>query len=598
MIRSIFISAFVLGAFVVSAQSEVVGTISHLPSSAAVSAMKTTDTLSLPFSEDFTARGDRPLPARWTDAKVLVNNQFGVNPVTRGVATFDGMNEGGRAYDINISNSDTLADVLTSRYLNLSAAPSPYLSFIYQEGGWGEFPESGDSLVVDFWNVDSARWERVWSVEGGIHTDTSWNWAMISANEAKWKKRGFRFRIGTYGALNGGFDVWNIDYINLEGNRTASDTIIEDPAMTRPHPLLTNNYTKVPYFHMSTVNYKTSLTLRYRRNGPVPTGGWQLNLGKYRLYQDGVEVDSRLNPPVISTDPHNVELSFNVPVPAGNIVPKNSETTISMTSWYDGENVPFLQNDTLIMQQTFDNSYAYDDGTAERVYGLTQANSTLLFEFQPLTADDLIGLRIHFGETRDDISNDEFQIVVYSYNSGVPGSIIYKSDSLYKPQYMPGANQFGIYALDDTINISGTVFIGLIQLSNTPLTVGLDRNTTGLTNIVYGDGANWYGSNERGTLMIRPYYRTQPSDISVEESVEPSFNLRVYPNPSQGLFVVDFDGPSATGLLMDVSGRVVWSDEVVPGQTIQPFGLSTGTYLFQLRGERGVQTERLIIQNR
>src|SRR5690606_38479132 len=153
-------------------------------------------------------------------------------------------------------------------------------------------------------------------------------------DDPKWKKRGFRFRIGNYGALSGSFDIWNVDYVSLRANRTAADTIIEDPAHTEPHPYLFNNFTKIPWFHESAINYRNNLTFYYRRNGPIPTGGWQLNLGKYRIYQDATEIARRDSVPVISNLDHNTELNFQVPVPSVPITAPTDEFTLKMVTFY------------------------------------------------------------------------------------------------------------------------------------------------------------------------------------------------------------------------------------------------------------------------
>ena len=55
--------------------------------------------LSLPFFEDFTNYETYPNPLKWKDALVYINNTFPINPISRGVATFDGLNAYGVPYD-------------------------------------------------------------------------------------------------------------------------------------------------------------------------------------------------------------------------------------------------------------------------------------------------------------------------------------------------------------------------------------------------------------------------------------------------------------------------------------------------------------------
>ncbi|MBM3410599.1 MAG: hypothetical protein FJY18_03085, partial [Bacteroidetes bacterium] len=122
------------------------------------------DTLNLPLVDDFSRPDLWPSPSIWTDNHVFMNTDLAISPPTLGVATFDGLNAAGRAYD-TVPSSRGVADQLTSQAVNLqnlSLADSVYLSFFWQPAGHGEQPESTDSLAVEFWGSDSI-WRVVWS---------------------------------------------------------------------------------------------------------------------------------------------------------------------------------------------------------------------------------------------------------------------------------------------------------------------------------------------------------------------------------------------------------------------------------------------------
>jgi hypothetical protein len=90
------------------------------------------DTLNLPFVDDFSNSQVSPATSRWTDRFVFINTDMAASPPTLGVATFDGLNQFGVAYDIFSSTASGVADRLTSQALNLNgddAADSIYLSF-------------------------------------------------------------------------------------------------------------------------------------------------------------------------------------------------------------------------------------------------------------------------------------------------------------------------------------------------------------------------------------------------------------------------------------------------------------------------------------
>ena len=98
------------------------------------------DTISPPFTDDFSYASNKPSSALWQDDKVWINDEMAAFQKSIGVATFDGFNEYGFAYKENALGSDSIADVLTSNFLNLLGLTDVYLSFQIQEGGGGELP--------------------------------------------------------------------------------------------------------------------------------------------------------------------------------------------------------------------------------------------------------------------------------------------------------------------------------------------------------------------------------------------------------------------------------------------------------------------------
>ena len=112
--------------------------------------------IDLPFVDDFSGSGFYPDQTKWQDQKVYVNNTFCINPITIGVATFDGLDEFGNPYNNSFSNAQGGCDTLTSQPINLYTKPlggnyglsdSIVLSFYYQKKGLGDAPEITDSLI-------------------------------------------------------------------------------------------------------------------------------------------------------------------------------------------------------------------------------------------------------------------------------------------------------------------------------------------------------------------------------------------------------------------------------------------------------------------
>jgi len=89
----------------------------------------TNDTLTIPFFDDFSKKGVYPDNSLWLDNNVYINQNFGKNPMSIGVATFDILNMAGQIYS-NASQTPFIADYLTSKPINLSYFTT-YNSFSY-----------------------------------------------------------------------------------------------------------------------------------------------------------------------------------------------------------------------------------------------------------------------------------------------------------------------------------------------------------------------------------------------------------------------------------------------------------------------------------
>ncbi len=121
MKHSLFISFLILSVQVISQpvllrleyNPEVAREYSHF------NRMKSADTLSLPFFDDFSKQTVYPNNALWEDQNVYINKTFGKNAPTIGVATFDIINMAGQVYS-HASQNPFVADILTSKPINLS----------------------------------------------------------------------------------------------------------------------------------------------------------------------------------------------------------------------------------------------------------------------------------------------------------------------------------------------------------------------------------------------------------------------------------------------------------------------------------------------
>ena len=545
---------------------------------------KTSDTLLPPFVDGFSQR----LHAAWTPSGVVAASHWSKDPLSIGAAVFDGIASDGQAYKPGVLGNDSLTDALLSPYFNLTGQSNGVLSFYLQQGGAGDPTETNDSLVVHFWNPSAATWEHAWGVRGGVPNDT-WRAHAIALPTHLNGQNGVRFRIARYGSPGGAFDHFLLDYLEFGMARTLSDTALFDPAWSRVPAQLFNGYSELPWWHYSGfVLEKDSLSTAYRRNGTAPVGGWQLNLGKYTWRDSqGNMVASRSSVPVVTTLNHNVSTPYSFALTKPGLTLSGPET-FYFTGWFDGENVGELANDSLYIVQPLQERYGLDDGTAERTYGVTQGNAPQLAQkFNFLQADTLRGVDLSFVPAGFDWAGMTFQLGIWEVDTaGLPGTAIYVSDSAYHPELPYAGDPFRHYVLDTVgLYLPKEVYIGFIQTTGPAITVGLDMSVQSTK--AYGDYAGWFPSLLPGTLLMRPFFRGLPSNLSAPESAKASISLNPQP-ASEFLY-----GPERMG------EAVVWNlygQEMQRFNTDAPWRLSVlqwpnGLYVLQFAsGERSTFT--------
>ncbi|HLP19641.1 MAG TPA: hypothetical protein VK174_05040, partial [Chitinophagales bacterium] len=192
---------------------------------------------------------------KWFDSYAYVNNTYPINPPTIGVATLDGLNEYGLPYNNSTNQTYGTADYLTSKPINLAGitgADSVYLSFFYEARGLGDYPDRLDSLLVDFLDI-AGIWHTVWSDTGYTtigQASQKFKEVLIQVPDLpianSYFHNVFQFRFRNKASLYGNNDHWHIDYVVLDKNRSAVDTIIQDIAFVYPLPTMLKNFTLMP----------------------------------------------------------------------------------------------------------------------------------------------------------------------------------------------------------------------------------------------------------------------------------------------------------------------------------------------------------------
>lgn len=573
--------------------------------------------LTLPFFDDFSTVGRSPsYEGPWTLGGAFVNEGYAPLPPTVGMVTLDAFDAEGILYPTTTGDlyyGDTLAShpirldsVFVPYARPLTPDDSLYLSFYYLPGGgagnmWeriGDCPNSQDSLMLDFYDPESQRWELVWG-RGGVSVDsliastgTDWQYVLVPIVDTKYFKAGFQFRFRNYCSLDGvnktgmlsNADQWNLDYILLDKERTFDSRASRDVAFVNPAPSLLRRYKAMParQFSPSEMASTLSMTITNLYSEELATSyGYTVEDAMGNIlhdYNGGYE-----NAPVFwpsgsyqtSAAHARPAVDFVFPVD-GYSGPESYRVVHHVREGVSGDARP--TNDTVVFSQVFDDYYAYDDGVAENGYGITSTSSPvrLACRFQLNREDTMTAVDLYFNRTyKEENASLRFLIKVWDDNNGRPGNVIYQDEERRKPLF-EGFNQYVRYVMEQPIVCSGTVYVGLEQTSADFINLGFDRNNDASSNIVYQTGVGWQTSILRGALMLRPCFGQQ-AVTSIEESSSEAPG-RVYVR--DGRITVELLG-RADVQVYDISGRLRFSCSKAGDGVVTPT-LAPGVYVVKI----------------
>ncbi|HWB62202.1 MAG TPA: hypothetical protein VG603_01740, partial [Chitinophagales bacterium] len=431
----------------------------------------------------------------WFDNYAYVNNTYPINPPTIGVATLDGLDQYGQPYNNSSTSTYGVADYLTSKPINLSGlspADSLYLSFFYEPEGNGDYPDLADSLILEFRDIGGV-WHEMWADSGYSNPDSVpqyFQQVLVNVPDMPIQNSfyygGFQFRFKNYASLYGSNNHWHIDYVKLNKNRSAVDTVVRDIAFVYPFPTILKNYTQEPADQVVLPDDLAGSILLPVHNlsaytdTPVPTVPFE----KYanELY------------PVPTVVQHDTSESFLAdPTKFVEVNPAAEYTGISTASWpvdslvisanalvRPSDNLP--QNDTVTNIQRFSSIMAYDDGSAEKAYGLTGVGvKKFAYEFDLNKPDTLAGFQVMFAQVEGNVSSlvfnfnawDSLRLNDYLFTDAPVFSMVNQT-----PYYIDSVNGFTTYVLDTPMIVSNKIYFGWTQTDERRLQIGYDVNST------------------------------------------------------------------------------------------------------------------------
>jgi hypothetical protein len=507
----------------------------------------------------------------WIDRMAYHNMRYGFNPRSLGVATFDGLDEDGYPYQFG-SAVTNYGDRLTSKCINLSnynAGDSLYFSFLYQPEGLGDVPETGDSLILEFYAQDLDQWKHIWSVSGtSIHPFKS---VHVPVLDDQFFRDGFKFRFKNYGALSGSLDHFHVDYVHLRALSDYTDTLFKDFALCYPLNTLLQDYTSVPWDHYKNTSagmmtnglevkvYNGSNSAENYQNGQVVVQHNGTPVGNFSL--PGfllAEGNINYNPNTLFTSYHDLSAGYEY----DRTLPGNQQV-FKVNASVSAQFPNLMSNDTCEFLQGFYNYYSYDDGSAEAAFGPTGVQSMLAVHFNAYEADSLLGVYLHFVPSVTDVSTKLFYLTVWEDLNGEPGAVLFEDDAFSprQPTYANGLNNFNAYYFPNgqKIPVGSSFFIGWRQVDAVRYNLGLDRNIDHSQEIFYSVdfGATWENPPFPGSAMLRPIVSTTLDGELGVEQVQ-MLEYAVYPNPTNSFIHIVSPYSDEKGFeLYDIQGRFI-----------------------------------------
>ncbi len=567
--------------------------------------MAAVDTVILPFIDDFARPGIYPTDSLWEDNDVFINSSYCDNPLTIGVATFDGLDNAGRPHD-SLASADDIADYLTSRPIDLSGLlgnNSVWLSFFCQPQGLGDIPETGDSLVLEFRDTSGA-WIHQWSSAG--KADTNFVRVNVHVVDTIFLYKGFQFRFYNIATVNGNRDHWNLDYVILNKNTVANDSIRDNAFISRTGSLLTE-YSSMPYTHYASLSnpsaaMKTSIIDTVRN---INYGGTSITY-KAEVYNEQGFIEFASTPSTQgSSSQTDLEFTTALNYFFPTTLPVDS-TSFQLKTYFSQPGINTnAHNDTSYHTQYFHNYYSYDDGSAEVAYGITgNTDVKLAYQFDVKKADTLRGVQIYFNPVGLNVHNKLFQLAYWSSVS-VPGNTDVLAYRMFdqKPANIDSINGFATYLFDQLLVVpAGVMYVGIIQ--NEPQTlygIGLDRNTDSRSKMFYHVDGFWYQTQVRGSWMIRPLFGdTLGNLVSVPDIAKIGTPFTIHPNPARDYVEINIESSTKDAHIYEILnllGETISSGKWQNNQRLTTSFLSEGIYFVRLRNSKtaALSTQKFIL---
>lgn len=604
--------------------------------------------LTLPFLDDFSYEGPFPDNGNWLDNNVFINNTMATNPVSVGVATFDGLNAQGLPY----GNDYGVSDFLTSAFIDLSPTQTEeiFLTYWLQRRGLVDKPEPQDSIILEF-KAQTGEWITIEAIPGvpisqpNTVEEPFIFYSIPITNEFKYSD--FQFRFKNYSNRTGILDTWHLDYVKLDRNASSADSLFNDIAFTATPKSILKNHSSMPWQHFKNSGFKD---LRETVEVGIYNADFQPRVLTGNQGRSDISLlEQNFNIEMFNIDGALPTLLNDQEANIPNGVPYSRTFFLEGPVTVDGEDVRFpvvlptylnnlqraefdqaetlafrmrytfstnqqgglpavVRNDTVRHTTVFDNYFAYDDGTAEAGF-VARQGTTIAIEFEASVDDSLRAVQFHFPHTSIDVSDQTFDLKVWldSLNTE-PVYVQFDVRPFYTALFFDTLQGFSTYQIIDESGRSeplaipaGKFYIGWEQITPCDglqcIPIGFDRNNTnGKQFISISEGGSFGPLNPflpEGALMIRPIVGSTTPDptVSTETPVMVKDPVRVYPNPAQDFIQFEIKSDHFTPAryeILNALGQLLQRGPLSTSE-IETGVLQNGWYHLRLLDERSGQ---------
>ena len=581
------------------------------------------DCLTLPFFDDFSKSSVKPDPLLWINQGVYINNHFAILPPSLNVATLDGINAKGRAYKSTRSDEVGIADILTSKCIDLSqmtVTDPVFISFYWQAEGLGEVPNAEDALRLQV-KTDKKNWTTIWQTSG---TSTQkFKLEKVPLSQTEWLHKDFQFRFCNFGKLSGQYDAWHIDYVYVYQKSKDDPIKRKDRALiTRPTNIL-KEFTAMPVNHFLP-DYQNYLRdsiytnlINLSKEFDISSHKFQLRdrvSGRIFSASTGAIAPQRNNKTfgsVYDIFGNEVMKLFAVPDIQGLNSQADSIVFVSVFTLTGPETekgqadfiIPTRNNDVIKDTTVIKDYFSYDDGSAEFGLGVRQQFGRLAVQFDIPHADILTGVDIYFPFWNTDLNGSNFNLIVWQ-------SIDDKDDSkdviLFRKNFPYTAaqnlNQFTRFRLGEkgsSVEVDKKFYVGIEQITTEQPLIGFDRNTDSQQKIFFNISSSWeQNTRYKGSLMIRPVFNEKDKIIGLEDFSN-DITLKYFPNPCREHLYIN---RSINHFMIYQGGRQIFKSQITDIQNTTPFSkidlpkLNTGLYSLLLNTSKGNISLNAIIE--